>query len=161
MHRLEMQRFAMEFRQLPIALKFPSKHCGMVFVVAECLAIGGLMFLAEMPASRFVALERVHAHQLSEFEKIGDTPGSFQGLIKVFVAAQDAHIAPELFSQFWNLLERFAQSFLVARHSAFIPEKKAELSVEGIERSRAIDLQKFLDPGADVLLRLSKLLGIR
>src|SRR6266436_5778543 len=108
MHRLEMQRFAMKFRRLPIALKFPRGHCGMAFIVAECLAVGGLMFLAKMPASRFVALERVRTHQLSKFEKIGDAPGAFQGLVKIFVAAQDAHIAPELFSQFWNLLERFA-----------------------------------------------------
>src|SRR5437762_4287630 len=110
MHGFEMRRFAMEFRSgsCRTALKFPRIHCGMAFVVAECLAIGGLMFLAEVRASRFVALERVRTHQLSEFEKIGDASGAFQGLVKILVAAQDAHIAPELFSQFGNLLERFA-----------------------------------------------------
>src|SRR6266480_5198278 len=161
MYRLEMQRFAMEFRRLPIALKFPRKHSGMVFVVAECLAIGGLMFLAEMPASRFVALERVRTHQLSKFEKIGDAPGAFKGLVKIFVAAQDAHLAPELFSQFGNFFERFAQSFFVARHSAFVPEKQTELSVERIERTRSIDFQEFLDPGANIFFCFLKLRRIR
>src|SRR5438552_4064291 len=105
------------------------------------------MFLAKMRASRFVALERVATHQLSKFEKIGDPPGAFQGLIKISVAAYDAHFSPELFSQFGNFFERFAQSFLVARHSAFIPEKKAEFSVKRIERTGSIDFQEFLDPG--------------
>ena len=48
--------------------------------------------------------------------------------------------------------ERFAQSFFVARHSAFLPEKKAELSVKRIERTGSIDFQELLDPGANIFL---------
>src|SRR6266542_6994682 len=135
MHRLEMQRFALQFWELRSALKFPCEHCCVTFVVAERLAIGRLMFLAKMRASRFVALKRVPAHQLGEFEEIGNAPGAFQGLVKIFVPAQHAHIAPEFFSQLGNFLQRVAQSLFVARHSAFLPEEKAELSVEGIESS--------------------------
>jgi hypothetical protein len=78
MHRFEMQLFAVQFRGLTVALKFPRKHRGMVLVVAECFAIGRLMFLAKMCSGRFVALQRVNAHQLGEFEKICDAPGAFQ-----------------------------------------------------------------------------------
>ena len=47
-------------------------------LVAACFALGRLMFLAKMRAGRFVALQRVNAHQLGELEKIRDAPGAFQ-----------------------------------------------------------------------------------
>ena len=78
MHGLEMQLFAMQFRRLTVALKFPREHRCMALVVSERFAIGRLMFLAEMRAGRFVALQRVNAHQLGEFEEIRDAPGAFQ-----------------------------------------------------------------------------------
>src|SRR5215211_3043940 len=78
MHRLELQLFAMQFRRLTVALKFPRKHSCMVLVIPERFAIGRLMFLAKMGAGRFVTLQRVNAHQLGEFEEIRDAPGAFQ-----------------------------------------------------------------------------------
>lgn len=78
MHRFEMQLFAMQFRRLTVTLKFPREHSCMALVVSECFAIGRLMFLAEMRAGRFVALERVSAHQFGELEKIRDAPGALQ-----------------------------------------------------------------------------------
>src|SRR6266581_6651994 len=151
----------MQFWRLAIASEFPREHCCMTFVVAERLAVGRLMLLAKMPTSRFVALERVPAHQLGEFEEIGNAPGAFEGLVKIFVTAQDVHILPEFFSQLRNFLQRFAQSLFVARHSAFLPEKKAELSVERIERTRAVDLEEPVDLGADIFLCLQELRRIR
>ena len=78
MHGLEMQLFAMQFRRLTIALKFPRKHSCMAFVVSERFTIGRLMLLAEMRSGRFVTLQRVNAHQFSEFEEVRDAPGAFQ-----------------------------------------------------------------------------------
>src|SRR6476660_5673421 len=98
----------MQFWRLAIALEFPCENCCVVFVVAKRFAIGGLMFFAKMRAGRFVALKRVHTHQLGEFEEIGNATGAFQGLVKIFVATEDAHIAPELFSQLWNFFSVFA-----------------------------------------------------
>src|SRR5204862_6995543 len=116
---------------------------------------------AKMRAGRFVALKRVLAHRLGEFEEIGNAPGTFQRLIKIFVHAEHALIAPEFLSELRNFLQRFAQSLLVARHSAFLPEKKAELSVERIERTRAVDLEEPVDLGANILLCLQELGRIR
>src|SRR6266496_1037911 len=82
MHGLEMERFAVQFWYLPLTLKFPREHCCMVFVVAECLAIGCLVFLAKMRSGRFVALKRVQTHQLGEFEEIGDASGTFEDWLK-------------------------------------------------------------------------------
>src|SRR6266567_5077342 len=109
-----------------------------------------------MRATRFVALECVHAHQLSEFEEIGDASSALQGLVKIFVAPRDAHVPPELLSQFGDFLERFTQSFFVARHSAFVPEKKAKLAMERIKRTGAVDLKESLNPGTNICLRSSE-----
>src|SRR5437867_9412619 len=114
-----------------------------------------------MRSGRFVALKRVQAHQLGEFEEIGDASGTFEGLVKIFFAARNAYVAPELFSQFGNLFERFAQSFLVTRHPAFFPEKKSKLSMERVERTPAVDFEEFLDPQAHIFLCFSKLWRIR
>jgi hypothetical protein len=78
MNRFEMQLFAMQFRRLTVTLKFPREHSCMALVVSECFAIGRLMFLAEMAAARFVAGQGVGAHELTEFQKIGDAPRSLQ-----------------------------------------------------------------------------------
>jgi hypothetical protein len=78
MNRFEMQLFAMQFRRLTVTLKFPRKHSCMALVVSERFAIGRLMLLAEMCSGRFVAFQRVNAHQLGEFEEIRDAPGALQ-----------------------------------------------------------------------------------
>src|SRR5215211_1646227 len=78
MHGFELQLFAMQFRRLTVALKFPRKHSCMVLVVPERLTIGRLMLFAEMRAGGFVTLQRINAHQFGEFEEIRDAPGAFE-----------------------------------------------------------------------------------
>ena len=74
MNRFEDERFKMQirFRDLPVALIFPSEDVGEIFVVPHRFAICCLMFLAEMTAARFIAGERVTTHQLAELEEISD-----------------------------------------------------------------------------------------
>src|SRR5213594_2866832 len=98
----------MQFWPLGIASELPRENCRMIFVVAERLAVGGLMFLTEMRACGFIALECVHAQQLSEFQKISDASRAFQSLVIVLLASEHADAVPEIFSQFRNLLERLA-----------------------------------------------------
>src|SRR6266550_9599460 len=114
-----------------------------------------------MRAARFVALECVHAHQLGEFEEIGNASSALQGLVKIFVASRDAYVAPELLSQFGDFLERLTQSFFVARHPAFVPEKETKLAMERIERTCPVDLEEFLNPGTNVFFRALELGRIR
>src|SRR5262249_48290806 len=98
----------MQFWPLAIALELPRENCRMIFIVAERLAVGGLMFLAGMRACGFIALQRVDAHQLRELQKIGDASRAFQSLIIILLASEHAHIVPEFLSQIRNSLERFA-----------------------------------------------------
>ena len=47
--------------------------------------------------------------------------------------AEHTDIAPKFFAQLPNFHERLAQSFGVPGHSTFVPKKKTELTVDGIE----------------------------
>ena len=79
MHRLEDERFKMQFRFRGLApLVFPGKDVSEIFVVAQGFAIRCLMFFTEMAAARFVAGERVTTHQLAELEKISDPSGALE-----------------------------------------------------------------------------------
>src|SRR5215468_7899280 len=151
----------MKLRRFPVALKFPRKYDGVVFVIAQRLSISGLMFLSEMRAGRLVAFQRVDAHEFSKLQEIGNASGAFQGLIEIAAVSRNADFMPELFSQFGNFSKRFAQSFFVARHSASVPKKQAKLSMERIDRPRAVDVEKFFNPVANALFRLLKLCRIR
>src|SRR6266481_8771363 len=141
MHGLEMQCFAMKFRALTVPLKFPCENGSVAFVVAKRLALGRLMFLAKMGARRFIPLQRIDAHQLGEFEEIRDSPSALQRLVIISFVSRHPHVAPKLFAQFRNSSERFAQSFLVAGHPAFVPKEQAEFAMERIERAPSVDLQ--------------------
>src|SRR5207248_8085708 len=128
-------------------LKFPGKHRGVIFIVAQCFAFRGLMFFAKMRAGRFVALQCVDTHQLGEFQEIGNTSGTFQRLIEIIALTRHSYLVPELFAKFGNFFERLAQSLFVTRHSAFVPEKQAKLPMERIDRTSAVDVEEFLDSG--------------
>ena len=139
MHGFEVQRLAMQFRRrdLPIALKFPRENSGEVFVVAHCFALRRLMFFAEMSAAGFVPRERVGAHQLGELQEIGHTSGAFERLIKFFAAAGNfADVSPKSSRNCGIFTQRFAPNRGCVRAiTTFVPKKRPELAVKGIERS--------------------------
>src|SRR3954447_4962876 len=94
MHRVEVQRFAIQLWPLPFALKFPGEYRCVAVIVPQCFAIGGLVFLTKMSPGGFVALERVDAYQLGEFQKIRDTSCALQGLIVILLTSEHANPAP-------------------------------------------------------------------
>ncbi len=61
-----------------------------------------LIFLAEMAAAGFVAMQRVEAHQFAEFEEIRDAPGIFERLIHAIACRRARYVLPELLAQFRN-----------------------------------------------------------
>ena len=52
-------------------------------VVAQRLALLGLVLLAEVAAAGLLALERVQAHQLAELEEVGDAAGHLERLVEL------------------------------------------------------------------------------
>src|SRR5260370_5532846 len=98
MHGVEMKGFGMQFRRLTVALKFPSKDRGVIFIITQCFPLRGLMFFAKMGAARFVPRERVGAHQLGKLEKISHPSSALERLIKILIVPRDGHFAPKCFS---------------------------------------------------------------
>ena len=133
MNGFEVQRFAMQFRRRDpavAALKFPGKGSRVIVVVAQCFPIRRLMFFPKMGAARFVAGQRVDAHQLGKFQKIGDAPRALKRLIEILAIARNANFPPKLCPQIWNFSEGFLESGFVSRHATFIPKKFAELAMK-------------------------------
>ena len=63
---------------------FPRGHVTEIFVVAQSFSVGRLMLFPKMPAARFVAIQRVDAHQLGQFKEIRHAAGLFERLIDLF-----------------------------------------------------------------------------
>src|SRR6202521_3970537 len=102
----------MQFRRSrrTVALIFPREDVREVFIVAQCFAIGRLMFFAEMATARLVAGERVGAQQFGKLQEIGDASRPLQRLIELFALPRDtdpATAGPKLFAQLWNSIQRF------------------------------------------------------
>src|SRR3954469_24221728 len=117
-------------RHRTVALVFPSEDVGKIFVVAQCFAIRGLVFLAEMAAARFIASECVGAHEFGEFEEVGNPAGTLKRLIKRFAFAENTNVGPEFFAQLGNPTERFTEAGFIPRHPAFVPKKEAEFAMK-------------------------------
>src|SRR5256885_12277807 len=113
-----------------------------------------------MAPALFVAGQGVDAHQLGELEKVGDSSRPFQRLIERFAVPEDADVVPEFISQLRDAHEGFAQSGLVPRHAAFVPEKQTELAVEGIDGAFSIYRQQLFGPGPDLIFRVAKFRAI-
>src|SRR5206468_12487209 len=56
MHGFKIESLVMQYRRFSIALKFPSKHRGVILFVDQCLAFRGLVFFAHMPGCCFFVL---------------------------------------------------------------------------------------------------------
>src|SRR5690606_14149623 len=76
---LEMQRLLVADRRLVVALVLPHRDVGELLVVAEGLAVGGLVLLAEVAAAGLLARERVADHEFGELEEVGHTARALEG----------------------------------------------------------------------------------
>ena len=82
-----------------LARVLPGGDVGEMLVVAQRLAVRGLMLLPEMSAARLLAMQRIEAHQLAELEEVGDASRLLERLIELGIAARDVDVAPELLAQ--------------------------------------------------------------
>src|ERR1700761_1705818 len=99
MNVLEFERLLEQLLAIAVAAIIPGRNVRVMFVIALGFAIRSLILLAKMAAARFVAFQRIHTHQLSQFEKIGDTSGLFEALIKIRAAARHSYVLPVLLAQ--------------------------------------------------------------
>ena len=83
----------MQFRRLSDAFMLPGADVTIILIVAPGFAVGILIFLAEMGAARFVAVQGVVTKQLGELQKIRDAIGLFQRLVQAVAAPRNADVA--------------------------------------------------------------------
>ena len=70
-------------RVVRVAGPLPRADVGEVVVVAQGLAVVGLVLGAEVPAAALLAVECVLAHQHAEFEEVVDAAGLLQRLVEL------------------------------------------------------------------------------
>src|SRR5262252_8052197 len=73
MHVVEVQRLLVHRFGLIVAGVLPCRDVREAVVIAERFAIGSLVLFTEVPAAGLLAVERVDAHQLAEFQEIRHT----------------------------------------------------------------------------------------
>src|SRR3954471_17014753 len=81
-HVLERQRFLAQHRRVADAAKLPCGRVRKPRVVALRLPVGSLKLFSKMTAARFLAVQRVDAHQLRELEEISHAAGLLQRLVQ-------------------------------------------------------------------------------
>src|SRR5881394_1907121 len=138
-HVLERQRLLLELRRLSVARVLPRRDVCEMLVVALRLAVGRLVLDAEMPPARFLAVQRVDAHQLRQLEEIRDPTRLLEGLIQLLPRSGHAQVAPELRAQPGNVPQRRPEALGAARHATELPHELAELAMEMLARFRPAD----------------------
>src|ERR1700736_5916415 len=113
-----MERLLVQGGGLLGPVPLPCRDEGVMLVVAQRLAFGRLVLLAEMAAARLVARQRIAAHELRELEEIRHPPGALEVLVDLPGVARDPQVAPELRAQRGDLADRALQSRGVARDAA-------------------------------------------
>ncbi len=68
------------FAHFPFGL--PCSDIGKLLIVALCLAVRRLVFLAEMPSAGFVAVQCVARDQLADFEEVRHATRLFKVLVE-------------------------------------------------------------------------------
>src|SRR5436305_1486779 len=71
---MEDQRLLVQRSRAARALGFPRGHVRIIGIVAQSLALGRLVLLAEMRTTGFVAVERISAHQFASSKKSAKRP---------------------------------------------------------------------------------------
>ena len=124
------------------AVPLPRGDVRKVLVVAQRLALLGLVLDAEVAAAALLAVAGVAHEQLAELEEVGDAAGLLERLVEALVLAEHAHVGPELLAQRGDLAERLVEALGAAGHAAVVPHDLAELAVEVVDRLRALDRQQ-------------------
>ena len=116
-----MERFLFQGLGLAVALVRPGSHIHEVLVVAEGLAVVGLMLGAEMPTAGFLTVQGIIDDELSQLKIVFQPIGFLQFGVELVGGAGDEDLFPELLFQFRDQLFGFRKAFCVACHAAVFP----------------------------------------
>ena len=103
-----------------------------------------LVLFAEVTTTGFFARKSIVAHGFTKLEEVGHTPCFFQFHVRIVARTWNAHVAPELLTDFRNAFDVVLQTGFVAGHAAVVPHQQAELAMEGIDSAFAIDVDQTI-----------------
>lgn len=86
--------------------RFPCGDVCVVFVIPHSFSIVGLMLVAKVHATGFVAIQSVTAHQLAKFEIVLKSQSLLEFAVGLRCPSRHAHVGREFGSQFLNVTDR-------------------------------------------------------
>ena len=139
---------------LVVALVFPSGDEHEAVVVAEGLAVVGLVLDAEVAAAAFFALRGVGDDEAGELEVVLEAEGFFEFGVHLGGAAGDVDVLEEVGLELFDFLPGGGEALFGASHAAVFPHDAAEGLVVVVDGEGALDADEVVHAGADVLLGL-------
>src|SRR3712207_1822292 len=106
---LVLEVLAVQDRGLALGRPLPRGDVGVVLVVPQRLALGGLALGPEVPTAALVAVQGVDAHQLGELDEVGHPAGVLQGRVDGVRVAGDLEVGPELVADLGDAVQGLAQ----------------------------------------------------
>ena len=92
-----VERFFEKNGLFVVAGVLPAADIHVVFIVSGSFAVGGLVFLAEVSATRFVAVQSVDSHHFGDDQEVFEAEGFFKLGVQVVGFAYDAEVSVEFF----------------------------------------------------------------
>src|SRR4051812_32435113 len=96
---LELELLGVQLGSTHVAGPLPGRDVREVLVVAQGLALVGLVLDAEVAAAALLAVAGVVAQELTELEEVGHAAGLLERLVERLALAEDPDVAPELLAQ--------------------------------------------------------------
>ncbi len=129
----------------------PGGDVGVLVVVAEGFAVGGLVFFAEVSAAAFVAVVGVDSDEFAEFEEVGYSVGFIQFGIEFVDFAGDEDVFPEFFAEGADVFGCLEEAFGGTADAGVVPHDFTELAVEIFDGLVALDGEEFFEALAGAL----------
>src|SRR4051812_30923134 len=96
MHVLEVKGFLVQHWLAPRWGVLPRRGVRELVVVAQRLALVGLVLDPEVTAARLLSVQRVATHERRELEEVGDASCLLERLVERVFGAEDAEVFLEL-----------------------------------------------------------------
>ena len=84
----------MQLRLFVIALEFPGRNVGEVFVITCRFAVCSLMLSAEVTTTRLLTSQGVFGEKFTELEEVGNTASILKLRVNLFLGTAHADILP-------------------------------------------------------------------
>src|SRR6185503_754212 len=144
-HVLEDERLLVQHGRRAVTRVFPRRNVREPVVVTQRLSVAGLMLDPEVPAARFLSVQRIDAHELRELEEVGDATRALELLVELLASSGHEEVLPELFAKRRDQLECSPQTLGVAGHAAILPHDLAQLAVKRRRRALAMNRHETSD----------------